>query len=312
MPEGKQDFQNAGERLLVRKTIEAGLKTGGSVTEIKDMVRSKNLVREKLLSRLTETLVNPDDQFLKLNQYFYDTLSSDFPEIVATGLCGSGALGGVKMRRESGEMEHTDYDSFLIVEPGIEMSTIYDIEKRAEGLLEKLTREGDLLVENLPNNFHFCPEYNYRHYHLTDLGELSTDGIGRYLKQVFMDVSVLESARVLMYFMPTYPPEIGERNQKIFLEFLSSLPPEKWRLWTNGLKDAWIGSISPVKEKHLLSEKVLDWRRNQAEGLPSEHPRNRSEASLLRDIKLADTISGDSSLLSSDIFDELIDSTRPS
>lgn len=104
--------------------------------------------------------------------------------------------------------------------------------------------------------------------------------------------------RILVYFFPTYPAEVGEENTKSVLKALQGLPMERWKELTGKLKEIWRAKITSVKEKHLLPEETMlfGWDR----------PSSR------RDLRLAtDLTNFKAPSLSYQKFEAMIDSTRP-
>lgn len=300
-----ESLSHLGERVLRRRTIEVGLSEGKNISDVRADVKEKSQRQRELFRDLSEKIINPDPQYLKLTEYFYEKLSVEFPEIVACGLTGSGALGGAQLRREIGEMDDTDYDGFLVLKEGTVYMTVHRAQIRASELLEELLNKKDKLVDGLPENFQFCNSINYREFYLQDLEGMTSEEVLQILDEKQPKVT-------LQYFFPTYPPQVGEENTRRIFEALNSVPVPRWQYHANRLKDAWEENIMTLKDKHILPRATNRWSYRFAVGERAIAPHNRLVTSLQRDVKLGKEVLKEAVKTSRNLFNEMIDSTRPS
>lgn len=222
--------------------------------------------REELihLSQALKTdYLYPDQQTVAITQYLLESIAKKYSLIEAIGISGGNANGGTALKRVfSPSHLEEDYDAFAIVSSpprkyqDIDISgrkvnpvhfQLWTLSKDIQNKIELLKRTKNQLVNGLSDAFQLCDVVNYTTSYVADIRSLN-------LHEITSLLLSNQWSNLVLFFLPTYPEEVGIscRNKVLeSLRLLAKSDPKSWKLITALIKKQW-REFRQFKPKYLL------------------------------------------------------------
>jgi|GEM_PF-7026956 len=223
--------------------------------------------KKEELIRLSQALktdyLYPDQKTVAITQYLFENVAKKYSLIEAIGVSGGNANGGTALKRVfSPSHLEEDYDAFAIVSSpprkyqdininGRKINPVHFqlwvLSKDIQSAIELLKQNNNKLVSGLSDAFQLCETVNYTTSYVADIRSLSHQKI----------VQLLLSNRwsdLVLFFLPTFPEEIGIscRNKVLeSLRLLARTDPERWMQISSLIKKQW-REYRKFKPKYLL------------------------------------------------------------
>lgn len=246
-----ESFGSDLKRLVRRGAISRGLSADKNLRSVKEGVRifEDNSDSKNLIDRLGTEVVVVDPAVEEIAIKASEILRKRNSNISAVVLLGSAIHGGSTVRRITGgqDYEPHDFDWGLITKQPMDR-------RSAEHVVEDFSDIGEQLGETI----HSCNYVNPANYRAVDLGSRT-----RTLEEIFSMQyrerkpidwpSFPDYGLLILYFEPSYPLEVNEKNQEVVLKALSSLhnqDEEKWALVVDYMIASW-GRAHYIKDKHI-------------------------------------------------------------
>lgn len=252
LPETQKNWGDLLKRMIRRREIAKALQQTGSFAKISNGVREfekTNQVNELVESLITsEVMVDP--QRASLATELSVQLKKRYPKIsnLAVVLVGSSVHGGAVVRRvmetENDSQADIDWAVLYDKQPG-SRPPFLDISIVGGGIIEKIIRK-----TLIPGNLSPCSQTDPEFCHAENLANTP-----QALELVEQARTLFDYQSLLLYLLPSYPPETNQQNRKSFLEALSSLAkenPDLWKEQVDKLFKEWEFQHL-IKFKHLIS-----------------------------------------------------------
>ncbi len=222
--------------------------------------------REELIhlsQALKTNYLYPDQQTVAITQYLFESIAKKYSLIEAIGISGGNANGGTALKRVfSPSHLEEDYDAFAIVRHpprhfqdvvinGRKVNPVHfqlwALSKDIQNTIELLKQTNNKLVKGLSQAFQLCDVINYSTSYVADIRNLD-------LQEIINMLLNNQWSSLVLFFLPTYPEEVGISCRNKVLESLRLLArsdPKRWKLITTLIKKQW-REFRQFKPKYLL------------------------------------------------------------
>ncbi|MBU1457709.1 hypothetical protein KJ845_03320 [Patescibacteria group bacterium] len=262
------------ERILKRSQISKDIKDGMGLKHIKEDVRhsqpkqtSSDLI-DKFTSEQHVILPEVQATLVKLGEI----VQKKYPKITGLSLVpiGSSVNGGNTLRSLLGTLQNSDLDLALLYD-----GTPPSLTKRTQ-IQNFLGEQFEIAKANtsLPYRFHLCPVVSISYNHTENLP--NTNAALKRLLKASKDNSDHE---ILLYFYPSFPPEVNRDNLKhIFdaLRLLNKISSSKWQSITDTILKRW-RALYKIQDKHLGNFETTHYQSHHSSA------KNISQSRKLRD-----------------------------
>lgn len=233
--EQRQNFEKHLQRTIDRAAIRKGLNEGLPLKEIKKRVRNNH--NRDLPHRLVNELVVVNPEADKIMEDLQKKVENEFPGVYLV-LLGSAAHGGAELRKalRPDAAPFSDLDIGIIYDPRI---PFYD--QDSTKILELLKKETPVSI---------CDTFNPTRMQVPSLRDKSD--ATTLLYQIATDPQAIKLGKDIMYFLPSYPPNINRKNQELIFKALKEIGqrnPYEWRVVREILIDRWI-IFHALQDKH--------------------------------------------------------------
>lgn len=238
-------FTGLVRRVIRRKKIGQALKKTASFTEASQEVR--RFERENNVGTAVENLITAETftepKRVRLAEELSHRLREKFPHVsnLAVVLLGSSLHGGAVIRKIAGAENdfNPDIDWAVVFDKGKEPIPFSEINNFGRTLIPQIAAN-----VGLPETIHSDPAF----FHIENLSSLS-----QALRLIKKAKDFTDYEDLLIYLIPSYPPEINRQNRRYFLSGLSKLgqkDPVLWQTKVKRLLDTWKISHQ-IQEKHF-------------------------------------------------------------
>lgn len=242
------DWEKDLQRLTRRAAIERLAPENPSIQATINAVRKfeKENDTEGVIHALTTEVVNVDPKMAALAAKISESVLLKFPDVKAIVLMSSAVHGGQKMRNiTAGGQAGKDFDWGIIT-----AQEWVDYKPRA--VIVDYVR--DCLKEskiefNLSQDYSSCWYLNGKNFFATHLNDI--EGARQTMGKNLGGINDISS--IILYFHPSFPPEINEANREHILNALKEIDQEdqaKWRHIVQALLQYWT-RIHEIGPQHL-------------------------------------------------------------
>ncbi|SRR5258708_194642 len=250
----KNPFRELVLRLATRNRVHQQIIPRGrpAFGDLRKMVKKEREYVEgkAVISELTKDMLIVNEDILP----FVNGLSSELRQQFAIPgfsviISGSNVHGGAEIRKVANTQESADFDFALSADDLVKLNH----EQELIRLFVKRFIDQKKKLYHLSESFHSCEKYDGSNIRGNFLD--STSAKNELLSQVRNSTSpwLVNDVGFMVYFYPSSPPEIGEKNRQYILEALRIIYREdeiEWRMVRNYLIENW-------KEQHILKSKHL-------------------------------------------------------
>lgn len=261
---GAAEFRQNFLKVLKREHISRAISDGKSLAEIKKSLRELTKTKEILdiVNNLLESPIIVEQRRAALANDMSIALKARFPSVpnLSVILMGSAVHGGGELREVMHNPGSSDIDWALTCDNNSLDNP--DVRQRMMEVAEKCI-EDKATTHGLEAGFHSCDSYNggrYFRQNFTSADDCKTFIEFSFISNITVPARSLEMRannaveRLVMFFQPTFPVEVGNSNREFIIAALQSLAqenPDLWKEVVKRMKSAW-RQLHIIKAKHIM------------------------------------------------------------